>query len=66
MLQRLRENGFGTGIARFVPILKEELDRSQVVDFKHENIGHRVQSRVRHPDVLHTKRHICSQNMQIF
>jgi hypothetical protein len=36
------------------------LIHSQMIDFKQESIRHQVQSGVRHPDGLHTKRQICS------
>jgi hypothetical protein len=62
----LRENGFGTGIARFVPILKKGLISPYLIDFARDRSMRATQRGMRHPDGLHTKTHICSLSMQIF
>src|SRR6185436_7473215 len=57
------QNAFGTGIARFVPILKKGLRASYLVDLAWDCSTPAIPRGVRHPDGLHTKTHICSLNM---
>jgi hypothetical protein len=62
----LRENGFGTGIARFVPILNETLISSYLIDLACDFFKDATPYEVRHPGGLHTKTRICPLSMQIF
>jgi hypothetical protein len=60
------ENGFGTGIARFVPTVKESFLSRQLIDAAGECTETNSVRGSDYRDGLHTKMHICTINMQLF